>query len=162
MLRHLEGVAHEVPLRANVGNTVTEDLTAHYSENEVREAHGEARGCLGWPPNRAKKVRGYLQGLRNCIEAARKKWCTEENKIEARRKTVTEEIVKKALKNEERRKAFEARWNEIKARNTKALDEGTFEGPIVPIGFKPPEPPKQRQLSHEGAVDKVSFFAGAG
>ena len=32
------------------------------------EAVGETRGCLGWPPQRLKKVRGYLRGSRNALE----------------------------------------------------------------------------------------------
>ena len=77
--------------------------------------------------------------MRNSLETSRKKWCLEENALEAKRKQLTEEMVMKALKSEERRKAFEARWNEIKERNKRALDEGHFEGPIVPIGWVPPE-----------------------
>jgi len=45
-------------------------------------------------------------------------------------------MVAKLLKSEERRKAFDARWNEVKARSKGSLDEGSFEGPIVPIGCK--------------------------
>ena len=66
--------------------------------------------------------------MRAVLEGARKKWCKEENEIEAKRRLVDEEIVRKLLKTEERRKAFETRWNEVKARNLKALDEGSFEG----------------------------------
>ena len=58
MLRVLEGVADEVPLRCNCAVSGAEDLIAHYIEAEIREALGETRGCLGWPPNRLKKVRG--------------------------------------------------------------------------------------------------------
>ena len=99
-----------------------------------------------------------MKGLRSALEAARKKWCDEENAIEAKRQLVNEATVRKLLQNEERRKAFEARWNEVKARNLKALDEGTFEGPIVPIGLRPPEPPKQRASIGEGSAEKVSFL----
>jgi len=99
-----------------------------------------------------------LRGLRNALEGSRKRWCDEENVIEAKRKQVTEETIAKVLKSEERRKAFEDRWSEIKARNLKALDEGTFEGPIVPIGFKPPEPPKPKALRDEAEPAKVTFL----
>ena len=71
-------------------------------------------------------MRGHLKGLRNALETVREKWAIEENEIEAKRKQLTKEIVAKVLKSEERRKAFEARWNEVKERNKKALDEGTF------------------------------------
>ena len=37
---------------------------------------------------------------------------------------VTEAMVAKALKSEERRKAFEARWKVVQERNKKALEEG--------------------------------------
>ena len=62
------------------------------------------------------------------------------------------------LRDEARRKAFEARWSEVKAKNLKALDEGTFEGPIVPIGMRPPEPPKQKATTGEDKAEEVSFF----
>ena len=55
-------------------------------------------------------------------------------------------------------RAFEARWNEVEARNLKALDEGTSQGPIVPIGLRPPEPPKQRASRDEDKVEKGSFL----
>ena len=96
--------------------------------------------------------------MRNTLEAARKKWCIEENAIEANRKQITEVMAAKVLKSEERRKAFEARWNEVKARNQRALDEGTFEGPIVPIGWRPPEPPKRKGPKDEASAEKVSFL----
>ena len=104
-------------------------------------------------------MRGHLKGLRNTLEAARKKWCIEENAIEAKRKEVTEQVVAKVLRSEERRKAFEARWKEIKERNVRALDEGTFAGPIVPIGWRPPEAmgPARREANAE---EEVSFLQG--
>ena len=113
---------------------------------------------MGWLSRRMKKVRGHLKGLRNCLENARKKWCVEENEIEDKRRRVTEELVVKLLKCEERRNAFEARWNEVKARNKRALDEGTFEGPIVPIGMRPLEPRKQRTSRDEDIVEKSTFL----
>lgn len=158
VLGNLEGVPDEVPPRCNCCTTGNEDLIAYYIEAEMREASGEARGCLGWPPHSAKKRKGHLRGLRNALEGSRKRWCDEENAIEAKRKQVTEETIAKVLKSEERRKAFEDRWSEIKARNLKALDEGTFEGPIVPIGLKPPEPPKQKALRDEAKPAKVTFL----
>ena len=99
-----------------------------------------------------------MKGLYNSLEGFRKKLCIEENQIEAKRKQVNEEIVKKVLKSEARRKDFEARWNEVKARNLKALDEGTFDGPIVPIGLRPPEPPKQKKTKDEVKAEKASFL----
>ena len=159
VMSYLEDVPSEVPPRTNCCDAAIEDLIAHYIEGEVREALGETRGCLGWPStNRLKKVRGYLKGLRNVLENARKKWCIEENEIEVKRRRVAEEIIVKVLKSEERRKAFEARWDEVKARNKRALDEGTFEGPIVPIGMKPPEPQKHRTSRDEAIVEKSSFL----
>ena len=62
------------------------------------------------------------------------------------------------LKGEERRKAFEARWKEIKERGMRALDEGTFEGPIVPIGFKPPEARRRPARLEATAAEEVSFL----
>ena len=56
VLRILEGVADEVPLRCNCAVHGAEDLMAHYIEAEIREAVGETRGCLGWPSLRLKKV----------------------------------------------------------------------------------------------------------
>ena len=159
VMSYLEDVPSEVPPRTNCCVAATEDLIAHYIEAEVREALGETRGCLGWPStNRLKKLRGYLKGLRTTLETARKKWCIEENEIEVKRMRITEEIIVKLFKSEERRKAFEARWDEVKARNKRALDEGTFEGPIVPIGMKPPEPKQHRTSRDEAIVEKSSFF----
>ena len=131
---------------------------AHYIEGEMREAYGETRGCLGWAKYRMKRVRGHLKGLHTTLEAARKRWCTEENAIEAKRAQITEEMVAKVLKCEERRKAFEARWNEIKARNKRALDEGSFEGPIVPIGLRSPESPRHRRSRNEAKTERTSVL----
>ena len=103
-------------------------------------------------------MKGHLKGLRNSLEGARKKWVAEENAIEAKRSQITETLVAKALQNEERRRAFEARWAEVKARNAREMDEGTFEGPIVPIGFRPPEPKVQKTSASEDKVEEVSFF----
>ena len=58
MLRQLEGVPDEVPSRCNCAVSAIEDLIAHYIEAEIREALGETRGCLGWPPHRLRKVWG--------------------------------------------------------------------------------------------------------
>ena len=158
VLSHLEGVSTEVPFRSNVAASDNEALIAHYIEGEIREILGETRGCLGWPPKKMKKMRGHLTGLRTSFERARKKWCNEENAIEAKRRFVNEAIVGKLWKTEETRKVFETRWNEVKARNLKALDEGSFEGPIVPIGFVPPEPRKVRAPRNEDKVEKISFL----
>ena len=158
MLGNLEGVPDEVPPRCNCCTTGHEVLIAIYIEAEMREASGETRGCLGWPPHLAKKRRGHLRGLRLTLEASRKKWCDAENAIEAKRRHVTELTVAKALRSEERRKAFEDRWSDIKARTLKALDEGSFEGPIVPIGFKPPEAPTPKAPSEKAWVEKASFL----
>ena len=158
VLGNLEGVPDEVPHRCNCCTTGNEELIAHYIEAEMREASGETRGCLGWPPQSAKKRRGHLRGLRSSLEASRKRWCDEENAIEAKRRQVTELIVAKVLRSEERRKAFEDRWSVVKARNLKALDEGWFEGPIVPIGLKPLEAPKPKAPRDEAGLEKVSFL----
>ena len=121
---------------------------------------GETRGCLGWPLLRQKKLRGHLKGLHNSLEGQRKKWVIEENAIDAKRQLLNEEIVAKRLLSAQRREAFEARWKEVKAKNLRALDEGTFKGPIVPIGFRPPEPRmKAVKLEKEDEkVEKTSFL----
>ena len=98
-----------------------------------------------------KKAKGHLSGLRQSLETSRKKWCAEKNASEAKRKQATEATVARLLCNEERRKAFEARLNEMKALNIMKLDEGTFEGPIVPIGLgtlEPLEKNMRRRLSY--------------
>ena len=56
VLSHLEGVPNEVPSRCNCAILAHEELIAHYIEGEIREAIGEARGCLGRPTLRTKKV----------------------------------------------------------------------------------------------------------
>ena len=164
VLRNIEGVQDELPRRSHCYLSGDESVIAHYIEAEIREAEGETRGQMGWPAQSAKKLKGHLRGLRNSLEAQRQKWAREENVVEAKRQMITEAIVQRALKNEERRKVFEARWDEVKARNLKALDEGTFEGPIVPIGFRPPEPRKPKaEAAKSSEVAKVVFFcAGAG
>jgi hypothetical protein len=78
--------------------------------------------------------------------------------MEAKRTQITEEVAAKALKSEEWRKAFEARWDEVKARNKRALGEGSFEGPIVPIGLRPPESPRQRGPRNEAEAERTSFL----
>ena len=65
----------------------------------------------------------------------------------------------KTLQHEERRKAFEVRWSEMQARAKAELDEGTWTGPIVPIGLRPPEPRKPRSSGHEEQAEKKSFLA---
>ena len=70
MLRVLEGVADEVPLRCNCAVSGAEDLIAHYIEAEIREALGETRGCMGWPGQRSKKVKGHMMGLRNDLDSS--------------------------------------------------------------------------------------------
>jgi len=157
-LGELDGVPDEVPPRCNCCTTGNEELIAYYIEAEMREALGETRGCLGWPQNSGKKRRGHLRGLQNVLEASRKRWCDEENATEAKRKQITEQIAAKAFNSAERRKAFEDRWSEIKARNLKALDEGSFEKPVVPIGLKPPEAPKQKAPGDEARLEKASFL----
>ena len=80
------------------------------------------------------------------------------------RRLADEATVLKLLKHDDRRKLFEARWAEVKAKNLKALDEGTFEGPVVPIGLRPPEqkPAKSGEDKVE-KVEKASFlFLGSG
>ena len=144
MLENLGCVPSEVPPRTNCSLVAIEELIAHYSEADVREVLGETKGCLGWAQTRVKKVMGHLKGLHNTLETARKKWCIEANQIEAKHQQLTEAMVAKVLSSEERRKAFEARWNEVKARNKRMLEEGSFEGPIVPIGLGHPEPKKKR------------------
>ena len=155
MSENLENVGAEGVSRTNLSMAgESDEVAAHYLEAEMREVRGETRGCVRWPTTqRLKKVRGWLTGLRNSIEASRKKWCRAEASIEAKRKQVTEEIILKTLRSEERRKTFEARWNEVKERNKKKMDEGSVEGPIVPIGLRPPEPPKMRKLSHEAPAE---------
>ena len=103
-------------------------------------------------------MRGHLKGLRNTLEAARKKWVQEENEIEAKRKQLTEEMVMRLLKNEERRKAFEDRWHEVKERNRNLLDEGSWVGPIVPIGWGAPEAPTSKKDEAEAHGEQVSFL----
>jgi hypothetical protein len=63
ILGQLDGVAHEVPPRSNCCRDEVEPVMAHYIEGEMREAHGETRGCLGWAKYRLKRVRGHLKGL---------------------------------------------------------------------------------------------------
>ena len=158
VLGQLEDVPVEMPAKGNCSSLMGEELTAHYIEAEMREMIGEARGCLGWPPLRSKKARGHLKGLRTTVEAARKKWCIEENAKEAQARHLSEVMVAKVLKSEERRKAFEARWKEAKARNQWALDEGTFAGAIVPIGYRPPEPRSVRKAAEEMPSEKKTFL----
>ena len=98
-------------------------------------------------------MRGHLKGLRNCLEAHRKKWCNEENEIDNRRRLVDEATVLRRLQNEERRKAFEASWEKVRARALQALDEGTFEGAIVPIGLRPPEQRGERRAAGQGSAE---------
>ena len=154
ILRQIEAVAEALDgcfaaediARTNVASGQdSEVLIAHYLEGEYREGIGETRGCVGWPSrNRLKVVRGWLTGLRSSLETFRKKWCAAEDAREAHRSKITMDIALKALRNDERRKVFEARRAEVEERHLKALHEGTYDGPIVPIGLRPPEPPKVR------------------
>ena len=48
-------------------------------------------------------------------------------------------------------------WNEVEARNKRMLDEGSFEGPIVSIGLRPPEP-KKHNAGDEATAEKVSMW----
>ena len=86
-----------------------------------------------------RKVKGHLRGLHNVLETHRKKWCTEMNEIDTRRRLVNEATVMRRIQNEERRRAFEASWGAARERCLRDLDVGTFEGPIRPIGLRPPE-----------------------
>ena len=153
-LRQIPDFKNELPAVENCSGG-NEEAIAHYLECEMREALGETRGCLGWFNHRRKKVRGHLRGLYNTLEGARKRWCDEENAIEAKRRLVDLATVERAFRSEERRKLFEKRWDEVKERCRLELDEGTFEGPIVPIGYKEPEPRVRKDKSDE----KVSYLA---
>ena len=62
------------------------------------------------------------------------------------------------MKSEDRRKKFEVHWNEVKERMLKKLDEGTFKGPIVPIGLRPPEPRKVKIEPVEVAEVKAKTY----
>ena len=93
VLRVLGVVPDQVPPRCNCAVNVVGALMAHYIESEIREAVGETRGCLGWPANRLKKVKGYLFGLRNACEMQRRKWCAERNEMDSKRRLVTEDNV---------------------------------------------------------------------
>ena len=97
VLKDLAGVPDELPERTNCCSWSSEELVAYYIEAEAREANGETRGCTGWPTRSMKRLKGNLRGLRNSLEGSRKKWCMEENAIEAKRKRVSEEIVLRAL-----------------------------------------------------------------
>ena len=109
------------------------ELAAHWLEGEMREAKGESRGIVGWPDaKRLKAVRGWLTGLHTVLENYRKRWCKDEDQAEAKRVQASEQVVLRTLQNDERRKAFEEKMKARRAR----LDEGAFEGPIVPIGLK--------------------------
>ena len=113
LLEQHEGASLEVPPQMNCALVATEELTAHYIEAEMREVLGETRGNLGWAPRRMDDVaKGHLTGLRQSFEKPRKTWCADKHATEAKRKQATEAIVARVLCNEERRKAFEARWLE--------------------------------------------------
>ena len=77
-----------------------------------------------------RKVKGHLRGLRTVLEAHRKKWCTEMNEIDLKRRMVSEDIVMKLTQGEERRRAFEASWGEARERCLRDLDVGTFTGEV--------------------------------
>ena len=131
-----------------------EDLIAHYIEAEIREALGETRGCLGWPLLRLKKVKGHLRGLRNALETHRKKWCTEMNEIDVKRRMVNEATVMRLIQSEERRLAFEASWGEARERCQRDLDVGTFTGEVQPIGLRPPEMRGEKRASGERRTEE--------
>ena len=58
-------------------------------------------------------------------------------------------MVRKALEDEEAREKFEAKLKEIEARSMRSLDEGTWTGPIVPIGLRPPEKRKKSEAKND-------------
>ena len=126
MLQQLEAVRESLGgvfeteglVRSNVFcSEHSEVLVAHYLEAEAREVKGETRGCTGWPRSlRLKQMRGWLKGLSLSLEAARKKWCIAEDKLEEHRERLTNEMALRALKDEERRKVFEARWAEVRGK----------------------------------------------
>ena len=70
------------------------------------------------------------------VEKLRIKWAKSEEQREARRAMLTEAVATATLKTEERRKAFQAGVHEVLERNQAKIHEGTFKGPIVPIGFE--------------------------
>ena len=154
VLRTLEGVADEVPIRCNCVVSGVEDLIAHYIEAEIREAVGETRGCLGWPSQRLRKVKGHLKGLRNALEVHRQKWCTEMNEIDLKRRMVNEATVMRLIQSEERRRAFEASWGEARARCLRDLEVGTFTGEVQPIGLRPPEMRDEKRASGERRAEE--------
>ena len=116
----------------------------HYIEAEIREALGETQGGLGYPEKRLKTVQGYLRGLRGTLQKYRTKWIREMDAIDSKRRQVTDELVRRVLKDDERRRDFEARWAEAKARGLRELDAGTYTGEVQPIGLRPPEASKKR------------------
>ena len=105
-----------------------------------------------------RKVKGHLRGLRTVLETHRKKWCTEMNEIDTRRRLVNEATVMRRIQNEERRRAFEASWKAARERCLRELDVGTFEGPIRPIGLRPPEERARRERNPEEGEEKRTFL----
>ena len=105
-----------------------------------------------------RKVKGHLRGLRTVLEAHRKKWCTEMNEIDTRRRLVNEATVMRRIQNEERRRAFEASWKAARERCLRELDVGTFEGPIRPIGLRPPEERARGERNPEEGEEKRTFL----
>ena len=67
----------------------------------------------------------------------RLKWSQAEDQKDAKRAMLTEAVVARSFRAEARRAAFEASWREHLKRSQGQLHEGTFMGPIVPIGFEP-------------------------
>ena len=143
--------AFEGLLRTNAHISGNKDeLLAHYVESEMREVIGEGRGCIGRPAaERMRKLSGWLKGLMNNLETFHKKWRRNEELREAKRQQLTEAITMRSFADEERRKVFEARWNEVLERQKASLDEGSFEGKIIPIGLRPPVPKVRKAACEE-------------
>ena len=101
-----------------------------------------------------RKVKGHLRGLHTVLETHRKKWCTEMNEIDTRRRLVHEATVMRRIQNEERRRAFEASWGAVRDRCLRDLDVGTFTGPIRPIGLRPPEERGEQRARGERSTEE--------
>ena len=157
IVRLLEPLTSELPelgdarmSRTNVASAERpEDLMCHYIEQEVRETRGEGRGGLGYPfSERLKTMNRRVTGLVRCLNQYKTKWLTAHDAFESRMRELTLDVVRRRIKDEARLTQFEHRWAAMKDRTLKKLDEGTFEGAIVPIGFNPAE--------HEVRVKKKS------
>ena len=99
-------------------------------------------------------MKGHLKGLRNALEAHRKKWCTEMNEIDLKRRMVNEATVMRLIQSEERRQPFETSWGEARKRCLKDLDVGTFTGEVQPIGLRPPELRDEKRASGERRAEE--------